>query len=158
MTEGWVIRHASSADAAEIARLAGLLGYPSDAAAILERLAGMKDGTDHWVAIATPSMTQRSRSLGGWMHVARHIALESGQFAELLGLVVDPAARRGGVGRLLVAEAERWAGAQHLTRLNVRSNAARIESHAFYPALGYMRIKTQHVYSKVLGEGAGRAI
>ncbi len=89
------------------------------------------------------------------MHVARHRTLESGQFAELLGLVVDTAGRRGGVGRALVAEAERWAGTQCLARLTVRSNVARAESHLFYPALGFTHRKSQHVYSKALVETGG---
>jgi hypothetical protein len=32
----------------------------------------------------------------------------------------------------------------------VRSNAARAESHPFYEALGYVRSKTQHVYTKTI--------
>ena len=32
----------------------------------------------------------------------------------------------------------------------LRSNVARPEAHAFYPALGFERSKTQHVYRKAL--------
>ena len=32
----------------------------------------------------------------------------------------------------------------------VRSNASRVESHSFYPALGYASTKTQQVYRKLL--------
>jgi GNAT superfamily N-acetyltransferase len=66
-------------------------------------------------------------------------------------------AAHGGVGRLLAAEAERWARLQRLSRLTERSNAARAEAHQFYPALGFARVKMQHVYSKVLGEHAAGA-
>jgi GNAT superfamily N-acetyltransferase len=166
MNEHWEVRTARAADAAQIARLSGLLGYPSDAVAILARLADVSANADHWVAVAaaasapnTPggALPDEGVTLGGWMHVARRITLESGEFAEILGLVVDTEARRGGVGRLLAAEAERWARLQRLGRLSVRSNIARAESHQFYPALGFARVKLQQVYSKVLGAHAAGA-
>jgi GNAT superfamily N-acetyltransferase len=152
----WIIRAAQASDAGEIARLATLLGYPSDADAILERLGRLQYSADDRIAVASAS-TRPSTALGGWMHVARRGTLESGEFVELLGLVVDTAARRGGVGRLLAAEAERWARLQRLGRLSVRSNVARAESHQFYPALGFARVKLQQVYSKVLGAHAAGA-
>lgn len=157
MAEGWQIRGACSADAAEVARLSGLLGYPAERAGMLARLQALAVSADHWVAVAAPlgAPSGAGVPLGGWMHVARRIALESGEFAEILGLVVEPAARRGGVGRSLAAAAEHWARTQRLARLTVRSNVARSESHAFYPALGFARSKSQHVYSKALGSDAG---
>jgi len=157
MAEGWQIRGARIADAAGIARLSGLLGYPAEPAAIRLRLQQLAVSADHWVAVAAPpgATSGAHAPLGGWMHVARHMTLESGEFAEILGLVVDPAARRGGVGRALAAAAEQWARTQRLARLTVRSNAARSEAHAFYPALGFAHGKSQHVYSKALGSDAG---
>jgi GNAT superfamily N-acetyltransferase len=155
MPESWQIRVARQQDAAEIARLAGLLGYPTDAQTMHARLGELLTRPDQRIAVATPTpaaggLADAAR-LGGWMHVARHIVLESGEFAEILGLIVDPTARRAGVGRALVAEAERWARAHRLGRLAVRSNVLRDESHTFYPALGFPHSKSQHVYAKSLG-------
>ncbi len=150
----WQIRRARVEDAAEIARLATLLGYPNDSASMQLRLRQLATSADDWVAVVADVPISSEAGLGGWMHVALRCTLESGEFAELLGLVVDPNVRRGGVGRRLVAEAERWACSQRLGRLTVRSNVARGESHTFYPALGFVRAKSQHVYSKVLGEDA----
>jgi GNAT superfamily N-acetyltransferase len=155
MSDPWSIRAARSTDAAEIARLATLLGYPSAVQAIVERLGSLQRSADHWIAVACP--LRAAPALSGWMHVARRATLESGEFAELLGLVVDGSVRRGGVGRALVAEAERWSRLQRLARLTVRSNATRTESHEFYPALGFARVKTQQVYSKLLGADAAGA-
>jgi GNAT superfamily N-acetyltransferase len=88
----------------------------------------------------------------GWLQAhAAHI-VESGFRVEITGLIVSPAARRRGVGRALVAEAERWAGSLSAEAVVVRSNAKRLESHRFYPALGYARTKTQEVYRKPLAE------
>jgi GNAT superfamily N-acetyltransferase len=124
------------------ARLGELLARPDQRIAVAARMPGPDQRTD-------------GAMLGGWMHVARHIALESGEFAEILGLIVDPAARRAGVGRALVAEAERWARLHRLACLTVRSNVLRGEPHTFYPALGFSRSKSQHVYAKSLGADIG---
>ena len=159
VAEGWQICDARTQDAAEIARLAGLLGYPSETQAMQERLDELLARPDQRIAVAArmtgPERRGDAAMLGGWVHVTRHIALESGEFAEILGLIVDPAARRAGVGRALVAEAERWARLQRLARLTVRSNVLRAEPHTFYPALGFVRSKSQHVYAKSLGADVG---
>lgn len=159
MSEAWQICDARRQDAAEIARLAGLLGYPSEAQGMHERLGELLARPDQRVAVAArmtgPDRRAKGAMLGGWVHVARHITLESGEFAEILGLIVDPAARRAGLGRALVAEAERWARLHRLARLTVRSNVLRGEPHTFYPALGFTLRKSQHVYAKSLGADVG---
>lgn len=93
----------------------------------------------------------------GWAHAAEQRFLGSAPCCELLGLVVDREWRRHGVGRALVAAMEEWARARGLTRMSVRSNVARGESHPFYEGIGYARAKTQRVYRKPLPpSGAGR--
>jgi GNAT superfamily N-acetyltransferase len=99
----------------------------------------------HFVAVA-----ERSGSLLGWVAAERRMLLESGERAELVGLVVGAAARRAGVGKALVSAAEQWATAQQLKVISVRSNIARLESHPFYESIGYARKKTQHSYAKEL--------
>lgn len=139
------IRDALSSDAAEMARLAGELGYPMPAMEMQKRLATLLASDLHHVAVAgVPGR------LLGWMHVERRVSIEGGDRAELMGLVVDASVRRHGVGRALVAIAEQWTLAQGLPSLTVRSNVARDQSHPFYESLGFLRIKTQHVYAKAL--------
>ena len=147
------IRAAREADAPELARLSAQLGYPSGAAAMRERLARIGARADHAVFVAEPLEApagNASAALLGWVHVGGGIWLESGESAEILGLVVGAAARRGGVGRRLVAAAEQWSRAAGLARIVVRSNAVRPEAHAFYPKLEYALAKTQRVYVKSL--------
>lgn len=140
------VRSVRSADSVEIGRLARELGYPASPDEMKQRLKNLIEGTKHHVAVLEMS----PEHLLGWVHVERRSSLAGGERAELMGLVVDSSARRNGLGKLLVAEAERWASSQGLTELTVRTNTARQSSHPFYLAMGYLRSKTQHVYVKPL--------
>ena len=139
------IRRAQVVDAVEIARLASELGYPVAADEMTQRLTVLLSNERHHVAVAASG-----ERLLAWLHVEHRSSLEGGERAELMGLIVDSTARRGGLGRKLVDVAENWARARGLASLTVRSNAARELSHPFYESLGYSRAKTQHVYSKAL--------
>ena len=144
--EGVTLRPAQVTDAAQMAGLAGDLGYPMSAGEMERRLERLLSDSHHYVRIAADD----SGRLLAWMQVEHRTSLEGGERAEIMGLVVDPAARRYGIGRRLVKEAERWASARGLRELSVRSNTARHVAHPFYEELGYNRKKTQHVYVKAL--------
>lgn len=139
------IRPALPADAAELARLSGQLGYPVEADEMSRRLALVLADADRAVLVADAG----SRLLG-WLGVERRTTLEGGTQAEIVGFVVDAQARRSGVGQRLLAMAESWARERGFDELHVRSNIARAESHPFYEKHGFVRRKTQHVYSKRL--------
>lgn len=150
------VRPAREGDAAEIARLSAQLGYPADAAVMRRRLARIASRADQAVFVAggaagpAPERPGRPPALLGWIHVACGMWLESGESAEILGLVVEAAARRAGVGRRLAGVAEQWSRSAGLARILVRSNTVRTEAHVFYPNLGYTLAKTQCVYVKPL--------
>jgi GNAT superfamily N-acetyltransferase len=139
------IRPARIDDAAELARLAGELGYPMSAAEMTRRLGVLLKNDRHYVAVAATG-----KDLFGCMHVEHRFSLAEGERAEIMGLIVDPSARGQGLGRDLVDGAESWARARSLSVVTVRSNVVRELSHPFYAALGYSREKTQHVYRKKL--------
>ena len=139
------LRRARLSDAAEMARLAGQLGYPMTVAEMAQRLDVLLPNERHCIVVAA-----NGERLLGRVHVEHRSSIEAGDRAEIMGLVVDSSARRRGLGRELVERAEAWAVARGLAALTVRSNAARDLSHPFYEALGYSRDKTQHVYSKTL--------
>lgn len=154
------LRRAHVGDAAHLARLAGELGYPTGPEEMRRRLAIIADRADHavfvaeWPREAGPeagvAADEPAARIIGWIHVAREFLLESGEGAEILGLVVERDVRRTGAGRHLVAAAEQWSRSLGLERIIVRSNVVREESHRFYPALGFMFGKTQHLYGKPL--------
>jgi GNAT superfamily N-acetyltransferase len=141
------LRNARLDDAAEIARLADELGYPATTQDIAARLTVLLPQSSHHVGVA-----QGDDGLLGWIAAERRLTLESGERIEIVGLVVSTVARRSGIGQALVVDAERWAVVQGFDSIVVRSNVARAESHPFYERLGYVRRKTQHAYSKPLGQ------
>ena len=141
------IRVATIADAAEIARLSAQLGYPAPVETFAARLRRLLDSRVHAVLVA---VSDADRHLAGFIALEQRITLESGERVEIVGLVVDADARRGGAGRSLVAAAERWTGERGLDEVFLRSNVVRPEAHPFYEGLGYTRTKTQHAYRKRL--------
>jgi ribosomal protein S18 acetylase RimI-like enzyme len=137
------IRTALATDAADIARLCAQLGYPCTEAEMLSRLNEVIGDDKRAVFVAAGN-----DGLLGWLEVAQRTVLESGNYAEITGLVVDDAARRCGIGQQLLQAAQSWVREHGFDSLRVRSNTARIESHPFYEKHGFVRQKTQHVYLK----------
>jgi GNAT superfamily N-acetyltransferase len=129
-----------------VAELACQLGYPTttvEARARLARVIGRDEDAVFVACLADGSAV-------GWIHVLTVYRVESNLFAELGGLVVSEHHRRLGVGRLLVAEAERWAARRGLTTIRVRTRTERTDTHVFYESLGFERTKTQHVFDRPL--------
>jgi len=138
------IRPAKTSDAVEIARLSAELGYSISIDEIHAALDRLLADSRHLIAV----IDGHGDRLLGWMHVEQRTSMQTADRAELIGLVVDSAARRRGLGRALVDAAEQWARSLGLTTVTVRSNVTRELSHPFYEALGYVREKTQHSYRK----------
>jgi GNAT superfamily N-acetyltransferase len=131
-------------DAAEIARLSFELGYPKTTEQTRAALERMLMSPAYFVVVAKAGGGARL----GWIAVERRLSLESGESAEITGLVVAATARRMGVGKALVDAAEQWARNAGFDAIRVRSNVTRTESHPFYREIGFRQSKTQHVYIK----------
>jgi GNAT superfamily N-acetyltransferase len=129
-------------DAEVVATLAGELGYPNEVEPIRARIRAIGESDLLLVAVDTGD------NAIGFIHAHRVCIIEVGLRVEILGLVVSSSARRSGIARGLIEEAERWAKNIGAEAISVRSNTKRIEAHLFYPALGYRKIKTQAVYEK----------
>ena len=137
------IRTAEIDDAARVAELSGILGYPVDAEAMRQRLERVLASNAKTVFVA--EMDDR---IVGWTGAAEMEILVADRYCELEGLVVADGKRGRGVGRRLVEAVEQWARSRGLNQVSLRSNVVRPESHAFYERLGYDRFKTQHAYRK----------
>lgn len=120
-------------DADRIATLMGVLGYPSTPDDLVSRLTVMRNRPDHasWVAEAGGSVV-------GFVGACTAPAYEkNGRYGRILALVVDPSARGLGVGRALIAVAERWMREQGAEEVVVNSGNHRTEAHEFSRRLGY---------------------
>jgi len=140
------VRRAAVTDAAEIARLCVQFGHPVRVPELVARIATLDEVPSQYLAVAEIP----GAKFLGWIQVERRLVLVAGERAEIVGFVVDAAARRCGVGTLLANAAQQWARAAKLGQMIVRSNVVRDASHEFYLALGYSRAKTQHIYTKSL--------
>jgi GNAT superfamily N-acetyltransferase len=132
-------------DAAAVAELSTQLGYPAGEDEIRQRLRILLQRPNEALFGA-----ERDRGIIAWMHASGCHPLESEPFAEIVGLVAHEDERGNGIGRLLVAAAERWAAQAGYSRVQVRSNVVRERAHRFYERLGYVRRKTSHVFHKAL--------
>ena len=134
------IRAATADDATAMASLLGHLGYPADPAELPDRLRRLRAaGDDAFVAevdgAAVGLATVHTRAV---LHVARPVA-------QLTALVVPPEMRGRGVGRALVAEAERWGRARGADRLVVTTALHRADAPRFYERLGFEHTGRRYV-------------
>jgi GNAT superfamily N-acetyltransferase len=134
------VRRATDADAPALALLLGHLGYPADAGDVPARLARLRAaGDDAFVAVVDGIVaglaTVHTRSV---LHATRPVA-------QLTALVVPPEHRGRGIGRALVASAERWAGEHGANRLVVTTALHRAEAPPFYERLGFEHTGRRYV-------------
>ncbi len=116
------IRPVRLEDAAEVAELSGQLGYPVSASEMSARLSRALADPDYVVTVAEGS----DGSLLGWIGAEYRFLLEIGDEVEIVGLVVRQGTRRLGVGKVLLAAAEKFARTRGLDSIRVRSNVARV--------------------------------
>lgn len=148
---GLSLRPMTRADLPAVAGLSAELGYPVEVEVLgarFDALAGRHEGA---LTVAHDGDAADGGAVLGWAHVVERRSLESAAHAELTALVVSSAARRRGVGRALVEAADAWAAGLALPLLRVRSNVTRVEAHAFYPSLGFVRVKTSALYERPTG-------
>lgn len=139
------IRPVRLEDSARVAALSGELGYPATADVMHSRLRSLQNRTDRAVLVACAD-----HDVVGWIDVGLAGHLQSGDYAEIGGLVVSERVRGQGIGRALVEAAEAWAAAKGLGTMLVRSQIARDKAHGFYLREGYERTKTSAVFQKKL--------
>ena len=146
MTPELRIRHATGADASALAKLAGQLGYPTDAAAIRQRLRDINERGAGIVLVAENS----NGTTAGTAYVHAEYSMVDEPRAHLADLVVDESFRSAGIGAALLHATESWAREHGLSRMRVNSNVTREDAHRFYRREGYAENKRQAVFLKQL--------
>lgn len=141
-----ILRPAKASDAPALASLADELGYPTSAETLATRLQRILSHPGHCllVAVVEPG------GVVGWIHGFLSPLLESDFRVEIGGLVVRQPSRRQGVGTLLVRRIEEWGRREGAVEISVRCQIHRDGAHRFYEELGYLNVKTQHVFRRRL--------
>ncbi|MDR7274705.1 GNAT family N-acetyltransferase [Catenuloplanes atrovinosus] len=130
-----LVRQADDSDAERLAELLGQLGYPTDGASVVGRLAYWADEPSAAVFVAVADGVVVGVAA---VHVSPLLEVD-GHYARLVALVVDETVRRGGIGRALVAAVEAYATAFRCQFIEVTSarRPERAAAHRFYRGLGF---------------------
>ena len=126
------LRPATVADAQRIAALFTEEGYPAGATAIESRL-GHFDSDDSTVIVADHD----GEILG---FIALHVIARfehDDSFVRIVALVVDSAVRDRGIGRVLMAEAERIGHQREAAFVEITAGHHRPAARHLYDSLGY---------------------
>jgi GNAT superfamily N-acetyltransferase len=147
-TEDFRVRPVTAADAAALRPLLAQLGYALDEDAIRQRIGRIADAGGHYLVTAEDA----KGSLVALLHVYGRAALEKPPEAVVQALVVRDCLRGRGVGRAMMALAERWAADAGYRYVSLSSQVSRDGAHAFYEGLGYARYATSHQFRKALDD------
>lgn len=139
------VRAVKPGDLPAVTALCGQLGYQTNEREVGQRIRRLSGRADNAVFVAV-----RDDRVVGWIHLQVRESVESSPDVEVGGLVVDEAHRGSGIGRLLMAHADRWAADRGCTQVRLRSNVVRGAAHAFYQRLGFRIQKTQYTFVKAL--------
>lgn len=139
-----VLRPASAADAEAIAALFTDEGFPAGPSDIVTRLARF-DTPQSRVIVA-----EHDGALIGFIAVHALPRFEHGDWImRILALVVDAGARERGVGRMLIAEAERVGRDLGATFIELTSGHHRPEARHLYESIGYDSTVTAYFRKKL---------
>lgn len=87
--------------------------------------------------------------LVGYLHLVDYDVLYADHMKNIMGIAVDPACRRKGIGAKLLAAGEAWARAQGAEGIRLNSGESRTVAHAFYRSQGYTGSKMQLNLKKI---------
>ncbi len=140
-----VVQEMRLEDSGEVAELCGELGYPISPPDMAKRIHAQLQLHDHVTYVAC--LDDR---VVGWIDVGITHHLQAEPYGEIGGFVVSSTVRGKGIGKQLLAAAERWAAERGLRHVLVRSQAARDRAHEFYLREGYKQTKISAVFTKVI--------
>lgn len=146
------VREATVADGAEVVRLLAQLGHAQPVGDPKARLAAfLKSGERVLVAVRGPSAPGSPLVGAVTLHIMP-VLHRAGPIGRLTAVVVDESERGNGVGRALVRASEAFLLVRGCAMVEITSNKARVEAHAFYESLGYTA--TSFRFAKQLTGGA----
>ena len=130
-----MIRDAKLTDAPALAALMCELGYKTTPAEMRRRLKSILDDVNYRTLLA-----EVDGKVCGMMGALAHASYEHNDpSGRILALVTLPSARRRGIGRALIASAEKDFVQKAVTRVSLDTRLTRKDAHQFYESLGYER-------------------
>jgi GNAT superfamily N-acetyltransferase len=136
-----LIREAGLDDSEDMAELSKQMGYKTTTEDVRFRLNKIMDDKNNSVFVILDDI-----KVIGWIHGFYTFRVESEPFTEIGGMVVDENYRREGIGRMLVNKIIEWSESKKSTKLRVRSNTIRKDTHSFYKGIGFVELKEQKVF------------
>ena len=141
-----MIRKAEMKDYLDIARLSGVLGYPSSEVAVKKNLARILKDADHEFLVF---------ELGERVTAFIEAEIYAPVYAEqvmlnVLGLVVDEKNQGQGIGAQLLNALEEKAKAREIKVIRLNSGVQRHGAHQFYEHQGYTSNHSQKHFLKFL--------
>jgi GNAT superfamily N-acetyltransferase len=143
------VRRAAAADAAAIAALLAELGYAAAPADVDRRLAELEASGRSAALVA-----EHDGAVAGVLTLHMVPVLhEAGDWCRVTALIVGERARRRGLARALVSEAEAVARSHGCVRIEVTSALHRDGAHELYRGMGFGQV-SEH-FLKALGAAGG---
>jgi ribosomal protein S18 acetylase RimI-like enzyme len=129
------IRDAKLSDASALGALMCELGYETSDTEMHSRLRVILRNENYRTIIA-----EVDNKLCGMIGTLTHASHEHNDpSGKIIALVVSTRQRRTGVGRALLAAAEKDFASRHVTRVTLTTRFEREGAHRFYKALGYAK-------------------
>ncbi|PYK46347.1 MAG: GNAT family N-acetyltransferase [Verrucomicrobia bacterium] len=131
----FIIRDAKLTDASALAALVCELGYKTTPAEMRRRLKSILDDVNYRTLVA-----EVDGKVCGMIGTLAYASYEHNDpSGRILALVTLANARRRGIGRALIASAEKAFAQKAVTRVSLDTRLTRKDAHQFYESLGYER-------------------
>lgn len=85
----------------------------------------------------------------GYIHANNYDLLYAPHLKNIMGIAVSSDFRKNGIGKMLLAEVEKWAKDTGAFGVRLLSGATRIGAHDFYKSCGYEGNKGQKNFKKM---------
>jgi ribosomal protein S18 acetylase RimI-like enzyme len=129
------IRDAALSDATAVAALMCELGYETTTTEMRKRLKSILTNARYGTFVA-----EIGNELCGMIGILTHVSYEHNDLSgKILALVVSKKQRRSGVGRALIAAAEKDFAKRNVRQVTLTMRFERGDAHQFYEKLGYSR-------------------
>ena len=129
------IREAQLRDAPKMAALMCELGYKTTSSEMRQRVKSILNDARYGTLVA-----EIDNEVCGMIGMVTHMSHEHNDpSGKIIALVVSKKQRRSGVGRALIAAAEKNFAKRKVTRVTLTTRFERKEAHRFYEGLGYSR-------------------